>query len=118
MRKARLGLLMVLLGTAAAGQAYADTFAVQANNEQSFGMVDLDTGVFTKTETSPVVYSDFGAYGGKLYSGAYLGSGFYSINPANGAGTLINANDGVINGATGSTPSGVFVVDPNRNLST
>src|SRR5271165_6636052 len=98
------------------GHSYADSYGIQANNDDSFGRVDLGTGVFTKTGTSPVTYSDFGVSGGQLYSGAYLETAFYSINPANGAGTLITANDGITNFATGSTPAGVFELDLSLNL--
>lgn len=85
----------------------AATFAVQANDNRTFGTVNLNTGVFTQTGISSVVYSEFGVSGGNLYSGAFLGSGFYKINPANGAGTLLGST-GIVNEVTGSSSAGVF----------
>jgi hypothetical protein len=102
-----------------AGQAGADDFAYEVTgwSTQLFGIIDLNTGVFTSRGYMGQTLAGLGSYGGVLYGGAYGSNTLYSINTTTGALTAIgDAPASVAYGDFGSTTSGLYGFGTNGYL--
>jgi hypothetical protein len=101
----------LLLGAAAIlfpiKEAKADVIVYAGAYFEQYGTLDLTTGVFTQLG-SPGDQSGFGEAGGKLYAGDIEG-GTSSVNPANGADTLIGTGSSTYD-TFGSTTTGLYAV--------
>ena len=111
-----------LLGLVAAGIVLtqgawaADTIVYAVTASQSFGTLDLTTGVFTQIPGAALNDYGLGVYGGALYGASTQCVCLYQINPATGTATNApnsfsqNGNNfGSMNGF-GSTTSGLFAI--------
>jgi hypothetical protein len=84
--------------------ASADLVVYATTAQGGFGLLDLDTGVYTATGStgigSPIV--GMGLIGGTLFGvdNAASGAGFYSIDTATGAATLVNTLGVTASGGT------------------
>jgi hypothetical protein len=104
----------ICVGTA--GAARADAYAFAETKDYNFGVVDLTTGAYTLCGNSGLLLAGLAAdTAGHVYGGAYLGTGFYSVNPANGALTLVG-NATIDFYGMGSTTKGVYALDTSANL--
>src|ERR1700720_146809 len=97
----------------------ADNFAYAATKDDLFGVVDLSTGVFTPLGDMGQRLTGLGVGpGGALYGcgdGGYDSPTLYSVNPANGALTVVgNSSIGFYD--MGSTTSGLFAEGNDGNL--
>jgi hypothetical protein len=114
-----VGVTLALL----AGRAHADTLAYGITNTFSdsvFGVLDLNTGVFTERGHTGLPISALGVGpGGVLYGSGYPynNPNLYSINPANGALTLVSKSFSPGFYDLGSTTAGLFAEgDSNQSL--
>jgi hypothetical protein len=91
-------LTAAVVGFAAHTDARADSFAYEVTGYGSnlFGVVNLNTGVFTSKGGMGQTMAGIGTYGGVIYGGLYHGSTLYRINTSTGALTAIGT--GVIGG--------------------
>jgi hypothetical protein len=98
------------------GPVRANSLAYATTGNDYFGVVDLNTGVFTPSGNMGLRLTGLGVGpGGTLYGGAEGTGTLYSVNPLNGALTTIGT--GAIDyWATGSTTSGLYAVDPSSNM--
>ncbi len=96
----------------ASGSAQADTLAYGATGNDLFGVLDLNTGVFTELGNMGQRLSDLGVAGGVLYGSGYPYSGqnLYSVNPTNGALTLVSNSFSAGYYDLGSTTAGLFAI--------
>jgi hypothetical protein len=109
-----LGVIAFCLGGAT--PARADNYAYAAGGDDDFGVMDLTTGVFTPCGTSSGLLSGLGVgTDHNLYGGGFRASGFYAVNPTNGALTLIGTSN-VTFWITGSTTKAVYAVGTDANL--
>src|SRR6516165_7679830 len=97
----------------------ADPFAYEITGPGSdlFGVIDLNTGVFTSLGDMGQTLASLGSYGGIIYGGAYHGNTLYSVNTSTGALTAIGTSD--IGGGYadfGSTTSGLYAFGGDGNL--
>ena len=97
----------------------ADPFAYEITGPGSdlFGVIDLNTGVFTSLGDMGQTLAGLGSYGGIIYGGAYHGNTLYSINTSTGALTAIGTSD--IGGGYadfGSTTSSLYAFGGDGNL--
>jgi hypothetical protein len=89
--------------------ARADALAYMSTGTDQFGIIDLNTGVFTESGNSGQLLSGLGVSGGRLYGGVEDTGDLYQANPANGVLTLVGA--GTINYlSTGSTTGGLYAL--------
>jgi hypothetical protein len=91
----------------------ADNFAYELTGNALFGVVDLNTGVFTPIGSTGGQLAGLGSYGGVIYGGA--SDTLYSINTSTGALTAIGTGN-VSYGDFGSTTSGLYAFGPNGDL--
>ena len=101
------------------GAASADTYAYlyindQPDNLYNFGVADLTSGSYTVCGNTGQLLAEVG---GTVYGAALGGSGFYTIDPSNGALTLVG-NSNISFNAVGSTDSTVYALDSNDWLYT
>jgi PEP-CTERM motif len=121
--KYRHALAIALLGSGFSflghAEAKTDDLAYEATGLGSnlFGVVDLDTGVFTPHGSMGQTLAGLGSYGGVIYGGAYTGGAntLYSINTTTGALTVIGSG-AIQYGIFGSTTSGLFAFGRNDNF--
>ena len=74
-----------------------------------FGVIDLNTGVFTSVGSTGQTLAGLGSYNGTIYGGAYHGNTLYSIDTSTGALTAIGTgNIGNNYLLLGSTTSGLY----------
>ncbi len=74
-----------------------------------FGVIDLNTGVFTSVGSTGQTLAGLGSYNGTIYGGAYHGNTLYSIDTSTGALTAIGTgNIGSNYLLLGSTTSGLY----------
>jgi hypothetical protein len=96
--------------------AWADSYAYLGTADKNFGVVDLTTGGYSLCGTSSALLAGLAEdSAGNVYGGGFQGNAFYSVNPANGALTLI-AYAGFAYWGTGSTTHGVYALDGSFNL--
>lgn len=112
-------LFAALLATALVftqGAAFADTTVYAVTAGQSFGTLDLTTGVFTPIPGPALNTYGLGEYAGALYGASTQCVCLYQINPSSGAATFStnsfsqNGNNfGAMNGF-GSTTNGLYAI--------
>ena len=115
--KCRVTLCCTLLFLLSATVLMADNLAYMTTETNQFGTIDLNTGVFSLRGILSVTYAGMVVESGKLF-GADLHTGvgnLYTINPANGAPTLVGASSLDID-TFGSTTGGMFAVGVDANL--
>ena len=91
----------------------ADNFAYEITGPGSdlFGVVDLNTGVFTSLGSMGVTLAGLGSYGGVIYGGVDRGNTLYSINTSNGVLTAVGTgNIGGGYALIGSIASGLYAL--------
>lgn len=97
----------------------ADNFAYEVTGPGSdlFGVIDLNTGVFTSLGDTGLTLAGLGSYGGVIYGGGYHGNTLYSINASTAALTAIGTgNIGNNYLLFGSTTSGLYGIGWNDVL--
>ena len=97
----------------ASGSARADALVYGVTGDNLFGVLDLNTGVFTESGDMGQRISGLGVGpGGVLYGSGYPYSSpnLYSINPTNGALTLVGNNFSSGFYDLGSTTTGLFAM--------
>jgi hypothetical protein len=102
--------LVVLL---ASGSARADALVYGVTGDNLFGVLDLNTGVFTERGDIGQRLSGLGVGpGGVLYGSGYPynSPNLYSVNPTNGALTLVSNNFSPGFYDLGSTNAGLFAM--------
>jgi hypothetical protein len=92
-----------------------DNFAYEVTGNALFGVVDLNTGVFTSLGSMGVTLAGLGTYGGVIYGGDYHGSMLYSVNTSTGALTAIGTGN-ISYGDFGSTTAGLYAFGDNGDL--
>jgi hypothetical protein len=102
--------------------AFADTSAYMSTGADTFGKIDLNSGVYANIGDTcylgtPILLSGLGAYGGGIYGGGEGLLGLYKVNPGTGALTLIG-NSSEAYEDTGSTTSGLYEFGKDSNLYT
>jgi hypothetical protein len=113
--KTRLGTalgaaVIVAVFVSSIGSASADSLAYATTGDDIFGVVDLNTGVFSPRGDMGLRLSGLGAGpGGVLYGGDGRGT-LYTVNPTNGVLTAIGSGS-VGYWAFGSTNNGLFALD-------
>jgi hypothetical protein len=96
-----------------------DVFAYAVTGNDLFGVVDLTTGVFTERGDMGLRLNGLTVGpGGVLYGGgpSYSSPTFYSIDPTNGALTLVGNSFSAGFYDLGSTTTGIFAVGNDGNL--
>jgi probable HAF family extracellular repeat protein len=110
---------------APAGDKMTDVFAYAVTGNDLFGVVDLTTGVFTERGDMGQRLTGLAVgFGGMLYGSGYSGGGYgayhsptlYSINPANGALTVVSNSFSAGYYDLGSTTTGLFADGSDGNL--
>ena len=116
--RALLATLSALLGVLVALPAQADDLAYTATGgaSSSFGVIDLNTGVYTQTSLESQQLTGLAVLGGQLYGAAWDGKTLYSINTTTGALTALATSAGFNYFDIGSTTSGLYAVDGTGNL--
>jgi hypothetical protein len=110
LRTAGITVVAVLLFLGSQPAARAQNDAYMSTGSDQFGIIDLNTGVFTQLGNSGQLLSGLGAAGGNLYGGLDASNVLYQVNLTNGSLTEIGT--GSINYAdTGSTTSGLYAVN-------
>lgn len=96
---------------------HADNMAFMGTVNGDFGTIDLNTGVFTHLGSSGVTLAGMAVANGTLFGSSYHTStgSLYTINPANGAVTVVGTNSLDIDDF-GSTTSGLYAVGTDSNL--
>jgi hypothetical protein len=113
----------------ASGSAQADSLAYGATGNDRFGVLDLNTGVFTELGDMGQRLTGLGVAGGALYGSGYPYSSptLYSVNPTNGALTVVSNSFSAGYHDMGSTSNGLFAtgsdgylysVNPNTGAAT
>lgn len=107
----------VVLALVATGTLYADNMAFMGTVNGDFGTIDLNTGAFSYLGNSGVTLAGMAVANGMLYGSSYHTSTgtLYTINPANGAVTVVGTNSLDIDDF-GSTTSGLYAVGTDLNL--
>jgi hypothetical protein len=95
--------------------AQADPLAYATTGDNQFGVVDLNTGVFTVKGQMGVRLTGLGEVGGNLYGGGYASGTLYSVNHSTGALTTIGSGS-LTYWATGSTKRGLFALDNSAKM--
>jgi hypothetical protein len=89
----------------------ADNFAYEVTGNGLFGVIDLNTGVFTSFGSTGLTLAGLGSYGGIIYGAPDHGTMLYTVNTSTGALTAIGA--GSIGGGyalLGSTTTGLYAL--------
>jgi hypothetical protein len=92
-----------------------DNFAYEVTENDLFGIVDLNTGVFTPVGSTGLRLVGLGSYGGIIYGGVDGESTLYSVNTSTGALTTIGTGN-IVYGGFGSTTSGLYAFGANGDL--
>ena len=105
---------VIALGTTS---MLADNLAYMTTQSNQFGTIDLNTGVFSFLGTPSVVYAGMAEESGNLYgTDLHTSQGtLYTINPANGAPTVVGTSSVNID-TFGSTTAGLYAVGSDANL--
>ena len=118
--KAKISSAVAVVIALATGPARADTLAYAATGDDLFGMVDLNTGVFTEIgnmgqRLTGLAVGPGGVLYGSGYTGGYNSPTLYSVNQTNGALTVVgNSSIGFYD--LGSTTTGLFAEANNGSL--
>ena len=91
----------------------ADVFAYEITGPGSdlFGVIDLNTGVFTSLGDTGQTLAGLGSYGGVIYGAPDHGNTLYTVNTSTGALTAIGAgNIGGGYALLGSTTAGLYAL--------
>ena len=89
----------------------ADDLAYVITFTQAFGIVDLNTGVFTQEGVSSAYLSGLGEVNNVLYGASGVTDTLYRVNPANGSLTAVG-NTSINVSLLGSTTTGLFALGP------
>lgn len=103
----------------ASGSASANSLAYGVTGNDLFGVLDLNTGVFTQLGNMGLRLNGLGVGpGGGLYGGgpAYTSPTLFSVNLTNGSLTLVNSSFSAGYYDLGSTTSGFFADGRDGNL--
>lgn len=92
----------------------SDHYAYEVTSTAQFGVVDLDTGVFTQISTLATTIGGLGVAQGSLYG--MHGNMLYRINPGTGRLTAVGNPATFTYAGLGSTTSGLYGFDPSMNL--
>jgi hypothetical protein len=100
--------------------AFADTSAYESTGGDTFGTIDLSSGVYTNIGSTsylgtPILLSGLGAFGGGVYGGGEGLTGLFKVNQGTGELTLIG-NSSEPYEDTGSTTSGLYEFGKDSNL--
>ena len=89
----------------------ADNFAYEVTGNGLFGVVDLNTGVFTSVGSTGLRLAGLGSYGGVIYAGDDHGNTLYRVDTSTGALTAVGTGN-IGNGYAliGSTTSGLYAL--------
>jgi hypothetical protein len=93
----------------------ADSFAYESTGNDLFGIVDLNTGVFTPVGSTGPRLVGLGSYGGIIYGAVQGDNTLYSVNTSTGALTAIGTGN-IAYGGFGSTTSGLYGLGLNGDL--
>jgi len=113
MRKGLVGLFVAAVlafALASAGPVMADNYAYEATNSEDFGIIDLNTGVYTQIGHMGQLLRGLGVANGVIYGGVDLGNTLYSVNPTSGALTAVGSGS-MSYADTGSTLTGLYALD-------
>lgn len=112
--RAILGCALMVIASAA---VKADDLAYVATINESFGTMDLNTGVFTTLGNSGQLLAGMAVQNSTLFASAYHTStgAIFTVNTANGTPTSIG-NSGVDIDDFGSTTSGLYALGTNFDL--
>jgi hypothetical protein len=112
--------ITAVVALAVHSSARADSFAYEVTGiGTEFGIVDLNTGVFTPVGNMGQTLAGLGTAGGVIYGVDYHGDTLYSVNTSTGALTTIGTG-AVASGYSmfGSTTSGLYAAGFDGNLYT
>jgi hypothetical protein len=104
-------LILVPVGLKAGPIAWA---TLQTTGTDTFGTLDLNTGVFTPINSSEPSELQLASFGGNLYALQETGNALYQVNPA--TGSLTSLGSLTLPLVIGSTSSGLYDVDEILNL--
>jgi autotransporter-associated beta strand protein/probable HAF family extracellular repeat protein len=112
-----LNLSLSTVPTYSGPQIDIDPFAYEITGPGSdlFGVIDLNTGVFTSLGDMGQTLAGLGSNGDAIYGGAYQGNTLYSVNTSTGALTAIGTSN-ITYGGFGSTTSGLYALGFNGDL--
>jgi hypothetical protein len=110
------GAVMLTVFVSSVVSASADTLAYATTGDDIFGVVDLNTGVFSPRGNMGLRLTGLGfGPGGVLYGG--VANTLYSVNPLTGALSVVGSSGNSFGyWATGSTTSGLFAIDASANM--
>src|SRR5271167_4786411 len=98
------------------GSAWANKYAYLYTGDYNFGVVNLKTGAYSLCGNSGLLLAGLAEdEAGNIYGAAFEGNTFYSVNPVNGALTVVG-NAGIDFWGLGSTRHGVYALDSSYNL--
>lgn len=99
------------------GYAYADNYAYMATGSAAFGVLDLNTGAFSKCGQMQAQVAGLGVGPDlALYGGAYESNTLYKVDLTNGSLTAVGTSDIINFFLIGSTTSGLFTGGTDGNL--
>jgi hypothetical protein len=109
-----LSAAVVAIGLAS-GSAQANVLAYGATGDGLFGVLDLNTGVFTELGNMGQRLTGLGIAGGVLYGSGYPYNSptLFTVNTSNGALTVVNNNFSPGYYDMGSTIAGLFAIGNN-----
>jgi len=112
---AALTVVVVFLFLGPQPYAGADDFAYEATGSNNFGVIDLNTGVYTQIGNMGALLSGLGVAGGNVYGGIEGTSNLERVNVATGALTLVGTGN-ITYFDFGSTTSGLYAIDSSFRL--
>jgi hypothetical protein len=95
----------------------ADSIAYMGTVSGEFGTIDLNTGVFTSLGNSGLTLAGMAVASATLFGSSYhtAAGDLYTINPANGAVTVVGTS-GIDYDDFGSTTTGLYAIGTNADL--
>jgi len=109
-----------LMALAVAGPALAAVHAYMSTGGDTFGTIDLSTGLYTNIGSTSFMGANYllsglGVFGGHIYGGVDFGTQFFEVNPATGALSLIGSSSESF-ADTGSTTGALYELGADSNL--